>query len=274
MFSRYIHIRGLLKNHKRDECMGPLTGISSIEDNGNTDGEKSSTSSELSAGHGSDDIPQSEIADPLTTFERIEFLKYKHLYYAGVDNQRKIDPIRLCKQLPKTLDSLYAVFDDKDGYYLCMFSDHLAFRYEIIEILGIGTYGTVIRAFDHKHSEFVALKIGRSGRSIVLHREIGILLFIQKVIPHSWEYAVTMKNYFSFRQHNCLVFELLQGDVIDLLRKNDCRGFSMPVVKRITKCLLVSLAHLHQNCIMHGDVKPDNLLKCRGKIHVKVSEIV
>jgi len=42
--------------------------------------------------------------------------------------------------------------------------DHIAYRYEVLEMLGKGSFGIVVKAFDHKRHEFVAVKIIRNQR--------------------------------------------------------------------------------------------------------------
>lgn len=278
MESSFLHIRSLLKNDNIGEFIYPTSGTSSHEDNQNTDDKQSTLSNDvqsLSLSYESDDS-QSEIDSCLTPFEQIECLNYKHLYYGGTDKQEKIDPIRLCTELPNTLDKLYDLFNDKKGFYRCIEHDHIAYRYEIIECLGNGTYGKVVKAIDHKHYEYVAVKIGRARRYATMHHEAQMILHAKKCIANCREFIVMLKNCLNFRQHSCLIFELHPTDITGLLEGNDFErtGFSMPVVKRLTKKLLISLAHLHEHHIMHGDLKPDNLLKCRGKIDLKVSEIV
>ncbi|XP_063933642.1 dual specificity tyrosine-phosphorylation-regulated kinase 2-like [Zophobas morio] len=56
-------------------------------------------------------------------------------------------------------------FDDEDGNYHLYKHDHIGYRYEILEILGKGSFGQVIKAFDHKRLELVALKIIRSKQA-------------------------------------------------------------------------------------------------------------
>ena len=42
--------------------------------------------------------------------------------------------------------------------------DHLAYRFEILEVIGKGSFGQVIRALDHKTDQQVALKIIRNKK--------------------------------------------------------------------------------------------------------------
>lgn len=44
-----------------------------------------------------------------------------------------------------------APFDDEDGYYKITIGDHLLYRYEILKILGKGSFAQVVSCMDHKY---------------------------------------------------------------------------------------------------------------------------
>lgn len=48
---------------------------------------------------------------------------------------------------------------DPRGEIRVIKGEHLAYRYEIIESLGKGAFGEVIKCFDHKEKEEVAIKV-------------------------------------------------------------------------------------------------------------------
>jgi dual specificity tyrosine-phosphorylation-regulated kinase 2/3/4 len=50
-------------------------------------------------------------------------------------------------------------FDTEQQEYIIVPNEHVAYRFEIVKKLGKGSFGIVVRAFDHKTKEFVALKI-------------------------------------------------------------------------------------------------------------------
>lgn len=50
-------------------------------------------------------------------------------------------------------------FDNEQQEYIVIMNEHLDYRYELLKKIGKGSFGIVLRAFDHKTKEFVALKI-------------------------------------------------------------------------------------------------------------------
>ena len=58
------------------------------------------------------------------------------------------------------LDQFYNYgYDDQNGDYIVVIGDHIGYRYEIIDFLGKGSFGTALACFDHKQKKEVAIKI-------------------------------------------------------------------------------------------------------------------
>ena len=53
---------------------------------------------------------------------------------------------------------------DACDFLLQVIGDHLVYRYEVQEVLGKGSFGQVIKAYDHKTCTYVAIKIIRNKK--------------------------------------------------------------------------------------------------------------
>jgi dual specificity tyrosine-phosphorylation-regulated kinase 2/3/4 len=93
----------------------------------------------------------------LNIFERGEIVDYKDIYFCGTQNAQKH---------VGDLNSEAANFgyDDERGDYTIVVGDHLCYRYEIVDLLGKGSFGQVVRCIDHKTGVLVAVKIIRNKK--------------------------------------------------------------------------------------------------------------
>ena len=90
-------------------------------------------------------------------FERGEIKDYKDVYFCGTQDAQK----HVADFSPDVVNSGY---DDDRGDYKIVNGDHLAYRYEIVDILGKGSFGQVVRCIDHKTGVLVAIKIIRNKK--------------------------------------------------------------------------------------------------------------
>mmetsp|Transcript_12485 Transcript_12485/g.18192 ORF Transcript_12485/g.18192 Transcript_12485/m.18192 type:complete len:537 (-) Transcript_12485:979-2589(-) len=192
----------------------------------------------------------------LTSYEQSEILSYKEIYCIG---------IRAKKLKGSTSSFMNYGYDDEKGNYKVVIGDHIAYRYEIISLLGRGSFGQVCKAFDHKRKEMVALKIIKNKKKIIYQAgvEISVLCKLRELEEES-KYVVQLKNYFLFRKHVCLVFELLNVDLYDFMKKNQFRGCSLKLIKRFAYQILACLRVLKTKNIIHCDLKPENILLCNS----------
>jgi serine/threonine protein kinase len=90
--------------------------------------------------------------------------------------------------------------------------------------------------------------------------EIKIFKKLEEENPLNHEHIVRMVDYFVFRHHICLVFELLHVSLYDLLRLSNFSGFSLKFIQRLTEQIVDGLICLEKNKIIHCDLKPENML--------------
>lgn len=82
-----------------------------------------------------------------------------------------------------------------------------------------------------------------------------------------WLFAVHLKRHFMFRNHLCLVFEMLSYNLYDLLRNTNFRGVSLNLTRKFAQQLCTALLFLAtpELSIIHCDLKPENILLCNPK---------
>jgi len=134
-------------------------------------------------------------------------------------------------------------------------------EYECLNRVEEGTYGVVYRAKDKKTNELVALKRlkmekEREGFPITSLREIDTLLKSQH--PN----VVTVKEIVvgSNMDKIYLVMDFVEHDLKSLMQYSMKKPFSIGEVKTLMLQLLRGIAHLHDNWIIHRDLKTSNLL--------------
>jgi dual specificity tyrosine-phosphorylation-regulated kinase 2/3/4 len=90
--------------------------------------------------------------------------------------------------------------------------DHICYRYEILEVIGKGSFGQVIRALDHKTNQYVAIKIIRNKKRFHHQAlvEVRILDELRKKDADQSHNIIHMLDYFYFRNHLCISFELMR----------------------------------------------------------------
>lgn len=201
----------------------------------------------------------------LTPYEHLEIYNYPQVYFIGVNAKKRPGLIGH----PNNCD-----YDNEQGSYIHIPHDHVAYRYEVLKVIGKGSFGQVVKAYDHKTHQHVALKMVRNEKRF--HRqaqeEIRILEHLRKQDKDNTMNIIHMYDSFTFRNHMCITFELLSINLHELTKKNKFQGFSLQLVRKFSHSLLQCLDALHKNKIIHCDMKPENvLLKQQGRSGLKVS---
>ncbi|KAF4613397.1 hypothetical protein G7Y89_g15490 [Cudoniella acicularis] len=191
----------------------------------------------------------------LNIYERGEIVDFKEVYFCGTQNAAKhVGDL--------TSDNANFGYDDERGDYTIVHGDHLSYRYEIIDVLGKGSFGQVVRCIDHKTGGLVAVKIIRNKKRFHQQAlvEVNILQKLREWDPQSKHSMVNFTQSFYFRGHLCISTELLDMNLYEFIKSNAFRGFSLEIVRRFTKQLLSSLLLLKSKRVIHCDLKPENIL--------------
>ncbi|CAK7220850.1 serine/threonine protein kinase, CMGC, dual-specificity [Sporothrix bragantina] len=204
----------------------------------------------------------------LNIYERGEIVDYNDIYFCGTQNAAKVAG-------DVKSDKLHNFgYDDERGDYAIVAGDHLAYRYEIIDLLGKGSFGQVVRCIDHKTGVLVAVKIIRNKKRFHQQAlvEVNILQKLREWDPKNKHSMVNFTHSFYFRGHLCISTELLDMNLYEFIKANAFRGSSLKLVRRFTKQMLSSLILLKQHKVIHCDLKPENVL-LRHPLHTELKVI-
>ncbi|KAK7389183.1 hypothetical protein VNO78_24018 [Psophocarpus tetragonolobus] len=132
-------------------------------------------------------------------------------------------------------------------------------EFEMIKKINEGTYGVVYKARDKKTGEIVALKkvkmnIERDGFPMSSLREINILLsFNHPSIVNVKEVVIDDFD------GTFMVMEYMEYDLKGMMEVKK-QPFSMSEIKSLMRQLLEGVRYLHDNWVIHRDLKSSNIL--------------
>ena len=200
----------------------------------------------------------------MTPYEKTEILRYPQVWFVGPQARK----IQAAEGKGPNMG-----YDDDKGRYKCIKADHLAYRFEVLKGLGKGSFGDVVKTFDHKTKKHQAVKIIRNERRF--HKqaqvEVRVLEMLKRQDRKGNHNLIHINDWFLFRNHLCITFDLMHSDLYSALKSNDFKGFTLRQVHTFAGSLLNCLRLLRRNRVIHCDLKPENiLLERKGSDSVKV----
>ncbi|RIB13561.1 kinase-like domain-containing protein [Gigaspora rosea] len=153
-------------------------------------------------------------------------------------------------------------YDDKDGHYIVKIGDELGNKYQITHLLGQGTFGKVVQCWDRVSNRHVAIKIIRAVQKYrdASKIEIRVLNTLRDRDPANVHKCIHLREWFDYRNHICMVFDLYGSSLFDFLKHNDFNPLPINQIQHVARQLLHSVAFLHSLRLVHTDLKPENIL--------------
>jgi serine/threonine-protein kinase SRPK3 len=162
----------------------------------------------------------------------------------------------------------------------------------VLKKLGWGHFSTVWLAFSLFDKKLYALKILKSNKKYLdsaFDEEEICKIIAENYLSSTWTKSV--KQYFTQTlrkepseivinretthciqmydwffhhgpngKHFVMAFEVLGKNLLSLVKAYDYHGIPMPIVREITRQLLMSLDYMHRICgLIHTDLKPENI---------------
>jgi len=161
---------------------------------------------------------------------------------------------------------------DEEGYIVFYPEVLIGNHYKLLGLLGKGAFGLVCRAENLHAGNLVALKVSRRDSFIheAGHWEYRLLLEAQAA---EQRHIVRALDGFSWQGHYCLATELLDTNLREVLNKYGRKiGLNMQAVQLYARHAFKALLSLRSNGIVHGDIKPDNLLLDSQKTTLKIGD--
>jgi dual specificity tyrosine-phosphorylation-regulated kinase 1 len=137
-------------------------------------------------------------------------------------------------------------------------------RYEMLQVVGRGSFGQVVKGYDRVEKEHVAIKIIKNSKQFLRQGkiEVELLTHLNQTDSGDSHNIVRMKDNFVYRNHLCIVFELLSYNLFDLLRNTNFHGVSLGLVRKFATQILCCLEYMARPeiSVIHCDLKPENIL--------------
>ena len=150
-------------------------------------------------------------------------------------------------------------------------------KYEVIKRLGGGSFADVYLGKELATSDMVAIKVlKKKYRKLDQCYELREVQSLQKLCKESlssqkgYDNIIKLKEIIFEKKNGklSLVFEYMETDLYELMKKRSPSRLSEDEIKDITYQILLGLFHMHKYGFFHRDMKPENLLLTGKKVKI------
>ncbi|GAB5035583.1 kinase-like protein [Nannochloropsis oceanica] len=188
--------------------------------------------------------------------------------------------------------------DNSEANLICSVGDALynagrGCTFAVLDLLGQGTFGQVFKCQEQppqqgrgggmggggegRRKPAVAIKVVKSKPAYLrqAQSEVGVLrLLNEKHDPGDEKHLVRLLDSFTDKGHLCLVFELLDMNLYELLKQNQFRGLPLSLIRHFASEIVEALGVMEEAGIIHCDLKPENILLATTSLHHQPKVVV
>uniref|UniRef100_A0A3Q2PN18 SH3 domain binding kinase family, member 3 n=1 Tax=Fundulus heteroclitus TaxID=8078 RepID=A0A3Q2PN18_FUNHE len=132
-------------------------------------------------------------------------------------------------------------------------------HFQVLKLLGEGSYGKVMLALHRKRGTPMALKFfprkSTALTSFLREYNLSLLYCTHPSLTRALGIFFSTPSYYVFAQQACLYGDLYSVVVSEVGVKEDC-------VQRVMSQLSGAVTHLHSLGFVHRDIKPENIFLC------------
>ncbi|KAJ8382746.1 hypothetical protein SKAU_G00035240 [Synaphobranchus kaupii] len=133
--------------------------------------------------------------------------------------------------------------------------------YEVLEFLGRGTFGQVVKCWKRGTNEIVAVKILKNHPSYARQGQIEVGILARLSTESADDYSfVRAYECFQHKGHTCLVFEMLEQNLYDFLKQNKFSPLPLRYIRPVLQQVAAALMKLKSLGLIHADLKPENIM--------------
>ncbi|KAJ8401410.1 hypothetical protein AAFF_G00386410 [Aldrovandia affinis] len=133
--------------------------------------------------------------------------------------------------------------------------------YEVLEFLGRGTFGQVVKCWKRGTNEIVAVKILKNHPSYARQGQIEVSILARLSTESADDYNfVRAYECFQHQSHTCLVFEMLEQNLYDFLKQNKFSPLPLRYIRAVLQQVATALMKLKSLGLIHADLKPENIM--------------
>ena len=130
-------------------------------------------------------------------------------------------------------------------------------KYEVLEVVGEGAYGIVYKCRNKETGKYVAIKKFKEVEDEIVKKTMKRELRMLQRMHH--ENIVDFIEAFKRKGNLFLVFEYVEKNLLEILQDSP-RGLEPKLIRHFMYQLCKAIKYLHDQNVIHRDVKPENLL--------------